>query len=42
MIMLGTVFIVVSCAIAYAFLNKGPKDKESDRSQAYWARFEKK
>ncbi|WP_268899015.1 hypothetical protein [Geomonas diazotrophica] len=39
---LAIVVTCVFCAAALALLNKGPMDRQSKQSTAYWARFEGK
>lgn len=38
----GLVLVGGLVIIAFLFLNKGPVDKESDRREAYWRRYQGK
>jgi hypothetical protein len=42
MIIAGMIVMFVFAAIAIAIMNKGGKDKEYKRREAYWARFKDK
>ena len=40
MSMFGVVIMCVFAVISFAVMNKGPMDKEFEKRQAHWARFE--
>lgn len=42
MSMIGMILVWVAVAIVVALLNNGPIEKECDRRQTYWSKFEGK
>lgn len=42
MIYVGIVIVAVFVVVSIYLLNDGPMDREGERRQAYWARFEGK